>query len=437
MSASQGKSEARAQVKEAAQAGVRILLLSLLVGVVTGCATWLFLTVDHLGVKYLWEVLPEQSEGLPSWLPSLGVAVLMTGLATLIVVLGKRRPFDTGAAEAEYDRDGRMDYHNIFAGALFSLASLFSGAAVGPEAPLVDINGGIGTFIADRMKVPAGVIKVMTYAGVAGAFSAFFGAAPIGALLAIELINPKALSIDRTSLTAGLASGAAAWVTYVILGGEKLGQLFVFPDVGPLTMVDLGYAVVLGIVGGILGLVYGTGFVKLRLAFRPLRDKPLLAGLAGGAVTAVMAVAAPILLFSGQSEVPTLIENAASFGVLLLVGLGVGKLLFSTWSLSTGYFGGPIFPVMFAGTCFGLAVHLVFPGVSAGVAVMGLMTGMIVSATVAPLSVTFFLALIADPTLVSAISIAAVAAFVIRQAIAPTVPGIYRQTQAAESGAQG
>ena len=45
----------------------------------------------------------------------------------------------------------------------------------------------------------------------AGAFSAFFGAAPVGALLAAEFINQKATTLSRTTMVAGLASGAMAW----------------------------------------------------------------------------------------------------------------------------------------------------------------------------------------------------------------------------------
>ncbi len=63
---------------------------------------------------------------------------------------------------------------------------------------------------------------------------------------------------------------------------------------------------------------------------------------------------------------------------------------------------------------------------------MALATGMVVSAAVAPLSVTVFLALLSEPELVSVIAVAAVAAFVVRQFLAPTLPGVYRATRAEE-----
>lgn len=418
--------------REAARTGTRLMLLALLVGLVAGAATWLFLFVDHHGVVFLWETLPERFSTLPTWVVPVAVVLSMTAITVLVALACKGRPFDTGVAEHEYDQEGRMEYRRMLPGAVFSLASLFSGAAIGPEAPLVDINGGLGTWVADRFGLKPEQVKMMAYAGVAGALGAFMGSAPVGALLAMEFISPKAVSMSRTTLVAGLASGATAWATFVLLGGEKLGVLFPFPEYAGLSYRDLALAVGLGVLGGLLGLAYGAVFVKARVRFQALRAKPMLAGIAGGSVTALAAVASPFLLFSGQSQVPVVFEKAATLGLLTLLVLGVAKIALSVWSLSTAYFGGPLFPLMFAGLCFGMALNLAVPGIPAGVAVMALIAGMLVSATVAPLGMTVFLALMTNPQLISVIAVAAVAAYIVRQAIAPTLPGVYRQTAAAE-----
>ena len=184
--------------RSAARTIGRLLLIAVLVGAICGLATWAFLAVEHYGIVFLWETLPEMIEGAPAWALPLGVVAVMTALAALTAALYGKRPFDMGEAESEFDHEGRMNYRNVPAGIAFSLFSLFSGAAVGPEAPLTDINGGLGTLIAERLKLEPEQIKTMTYAGVAGAFGAFFGAAPVGALLAAELISPKSTSINRT-----------------------------------------------------------------------------------------------------------------------------------------------------------------------------------------------------------------------------------------------
>ncbi len=421
--------------RELARSGTRLLLLALVVGIITGAATWLFLTVDHLGVNFLWETLPEQFPSVPQWIVPVAVVITMTAIASLIAVLSKGRPFDTGAAEHEYDQEGRMEYRKLLPGAAFSLASLFSGAAIGPEAPLVDINGGLGTLLADRMGLKPEQVKMMCYAGVAGALSAFLGGAPVGALLAMEFISPKAINMSRINIVAGLASGATAWVTYIVLGGHSITALFPFPNYTTVSLVDLALALALGVTGGAVGLVYGGVFVKARVKLQGLRTKPMLAGVAGGSVMAIAAIASPYLLFSGQEQVPDVIEKAAALGLVTLLLLGVGKVALSIWSLSTAYFGGPLFPLMFTGLCFGLALNLAVPGIPQGVAVMALIAGMLVAATASPLSMTVFLILISNPLLASVIAIGAVSAYIVRQAVAPTLPGVYRQTAAAEKPA--
>ncbi len=289
--------------------------------------------------------------------------------------------------------------------------------------------------IAERLGLESRHLRIITYTGVAGAFGAFFGAAPVGALLAAELISPKAMNISRLELAAGLASGATAYVVYLLLGGHVVNRMLMFPTFEHARMTDVVLGVAVGIVGAVIGLVYAGGFMKVRLAMQKVRVRPWLAALLGGAPLVAAALFAPYLMFSGQSETPKLLAQAATLGVVVLLALGIGKLVLSVWSLSTAYFGGPIFPVIFVGTCFGLVLNLLVPSIPQGVAVTAMIAGMTVAATAAPFSVTLFIALISEPALAPVIALAAVAAFIVRQAVAPTVPGVYRATRAAEDKA--
>jgi H+/Cl- antiporter ClcA len=419
----------------ASRTAARLFAAALAVGVLCGLATFLFVAASHYGIELLWHTLPETLTGVPPAVLTVAVVAAMTILATLIVVVAKGRPADMGRAEAEYDHEGRVAYDQLPSAIGFSLTSLWSGAVIGPEAALVDINGAIGTWLGDRLRMNPEHVRTLAYAGVAGAFAAFFGAAPVGALLAAELISPKAVSIDRTQVVAGLASGASGWVVYSQLGGQSISPIFTFAPSTSVTLGDLAIAVPLGVLGCLVGLVYGGSMLKLRVRFQALRARPWLAALAGGVVIAVVALGEPALLFSGQEQTPALMSSAATLGAVTLIVVGVAKLALNVWTLSTAYFGGPIFPAIFAGTSFGLAVNLLLPVVPQHVAVLGMVTGLVVSAAVAPLSVTVFLSLIVDPSLTAVIAIAAVSAYIVRQLIAPTLPGIYRATRAHEERA--
>jgi H+/Cl- antiporter ClcA len=421
----------------ASRVAARLFLVSLVIGAVCGVATFLFVAASHYGTELLWHELPARLPDVPSWVPAVGVVAVLTILATLIVVASGGRPADMGQAEAEFDEHGRIEYRHLPGGIAFALTSLWSGAVIGPEAALVDVNGALGTWVAERLRLDRAQVQTMAYAGVAGAFAAFFGAAPVGALLAAELISPKALNISRTRIVAGLSAGATGWTAYAMLGGDKIAPILTFAPTSTVGMLDLALAVPLGVAGCLIGLTYGGFMLRTRVALQPLRARPWLAAIAGGLVIALVAVAVPSLLFSGQAATPDLIANAAALGVPALIVLGVVKLALNVWTLSTAYFGGPIFPAIFAGTSFGLAINLVAPVIPEHVAVLGIVAGLVVSAAVAPLSVTVFLALIVDPSLTSVIAIAAVAAFIVRQLIAPTLPGIYRATRAEELLATG
>jgi H+/Cl- antiporter ClcA len=422
--------------RTAVRGGALVLGLGLLIGLASGFATWAFLAIDHVVVQWLWTTLPAQVGGaLPAWAVPVTVVASMTLLAAAVVALSGGRPFDVGVAVAEYEQHGRIGYRRIIPGAAFSLLSLFSGAVVGPEASLTDINGGLGTLLGERLGVTRDRVRVMAYAGVAGALGAFLGGAPVGALLAVELLSPKRLVIGRLTLVAGLAAGAVAFGVYYVLGGEHVAALLPFPDYAGPSVVDLGVAVVLGLVGGVIGLGNAATFMKARTALAGLRARPWLAALAGGAVTVVVAVVSPYLLFSGQSQLPTLLQDAAKLGAPALLGLGIAKLALHTWGVSTAYFGGPIFPTIFAGTCIGLAINQIVPAIPPAVAVMATIAGMTAVVTVAPLSMTLLLAIMSGPALVSVIAVAAVAGFLVRQVVAPTVPNMYSQSGAADQEA--
>ena len=111
---------------------------------------------------------PRRSTGVPPALVAIGVVAVMTVLATLVVVVSRGRPADMGRAEAEYDREGRIHYRHLPAGVAYSLTSLWSGAVIGPEAALIDLNGAIGTWVADRLSMTREQVRTLTYAGVGG-----------------------------------------------------------------------------------------------------------------------------------------------------------------------------------------------------------------------------------------------------------------------------
>ncbi len=132
---------------------------------------------------------------------------------------------------------------------------------------------------------------------------------------------------------------------------------------------------------------------------RLFKGEPISRALAAGVVVSLVGVALPQLLFSGEDDIHTILANPATYGVGLLLLMAVGKLLLLGLSLKSGYLGGPTFPILFACTMIGLALHLTFPDAPLGILVMCIEGPAIAVALSAPLTAILLVVVVgtADP----------------------------------------
>jgi H+/Cl- antiporter ClcA len=86
----------------------------------------------------------------------------------------------------EFGKTGRFDYRNAPGIVITAFVSLISGASLGPEAPLADACGGIGTLISDRLKLDEKETRTVGYSGISGMLAAFITNPFGGALLGLE-----------------------------------------------------------------------------------------------------------------------------------------------------------------------------------------------------------------------------------------------------------
>ena len=82
----------------------------------------------------------------------------------------------------------------------------------------------------------------------------------------------------------------------------------------------------------------------------------------------IIGVALPLTMFSGSDQLNTVLSEAGTLGLGLLVATLIAKLLTFAVSQGSGFVGGPIFPSLFIGGTAGVIVHQVIPGVPLGLA---------------------------------------------------------------------
>jgi H+/Cl- antiporter ClcA len=113
----------------------------------------------------------------------------------------------------------------------------------------------------------------------------------------------------------------------------------------------------------------------------------------GGLALGVIAVALPLTRFAGAAELTTLLDHAPELGAALVIVLILAKILAVALSFGTGFYGGPIFPMIFIGGAAGVAVHLLIPGIPEGLAVIALFAAVPGAGASIPFTLTFLAAM--------------------------------------------
>jgi H+/Cl- antiporter ClcA len=320
----------------------------------------------------------------------------------------------------EFGRTGRFNYRHAPGIVVTAVASLAAGGSLGPEAPMADACGGLGTLAADKLKMDALGTRAMGFSGVSGMLGAFITAPFSGAALGLESART---GISPLALFPSLVASAVATIVFVSLSGSFFGGLYVFPGYSP-RVVDMLLAVPIALAGAAAGAVFMVSFAQLRRLMEPLRKHVVLRGIIGGVGMGVAGALLPLTLFSGEEQTVELIERAATVGILTLVVLALVKVVVTALLLATGWKGGYIFPIMFAGVALGMAIHQIFPGIPEAVAVAAAMAGAMAATLKTPVFAGLFTLILVQREAAAVIAVAVIVGWLAttRFSMAPAPP---------------
>jgi H+/Cl- antiporter ClcA len=387
---------------------LRLMALVALLGIVSALVTFAFVALVHQGTHLIWE-----QTALALGIDLRLFTVLVCAIGGLVVGLLVKLFGDHNAIFAElmqeFGKTGRFNYHHAPGIVITAFVSLISGASLGPEAPLADACGGLGTLVADKLKLDKEETRTMGYSGVSAMLASFITQPISGALLGLEAAQGDTSGRQTYFwvLFPSLLASAVATVVFVLLSGNFFETLYHFPKYTP-RLVDLLYAAPLGLIGGIVGLMFMLSLRRLQRLFQVMKTHVVLRGLIGGLGMGIIGALLPLTLFSGEAETTELITQAAEIGVVMLIVMGLVKLFATSLLLATGWKGGYIFPIMFASVALGLALDLLFPGVPVAVCVAATMAGALVAALRAPLFAAMFTLVLVQKETAAVIAVAVV-----------------------------
>jgi CIC family chloride channel protein len=286
---------------------------------------------------------------------------LLLGAIDLWLARRKARPA-VDPVEANALRGGRMSLRQSLLVATQTVISNGCGASVGLEAGYAQIGAGLASYLGVRSRLRRQDLRVLVGCGAGGAIAAAFGAPLTGAFYAFELIIgayslANAIPVFAAALAASLTTQAIIGAPYDITA----------PTVAPLTFVDYGALIGLGLVAAAVGVGAMRVAALIERAFRRAIPSRLLRPVVGGLMVGSMALYSPQVLGAGHGALGLDFYwpmTATELATLILL-----KLFACLVSLASGFRGGMFFASLFVGSLLG---KLYWIGVDALAPSMGL-----------------------------------------------------------------
>lgn len=352
--------------------------LSALFGCIGGVITITMIWLLHISTTWVWEDILGNNMDDPSRSPYVFITFLIAALAAGYFAKKYAKPL-IGMDEVviQIIEKGKIRWQDTGRALMNGLLSITSGASLGPEAPSAFVSAGVSSFVADKTKQQARTAKIMNISSVSGMLGTLLGSpflAPV--LIAASAKNGvKNLRDILTYSTIASAFGVGTFfglfhtVTVIDLGLPK------YSGAGIEALVQ---ALIIGFLAAIfLGIIFKVTAPVIGAIVKPLKEKPFTLAVVSAAISAVVAFLIPLTMFSGQYTIPALLEKSADFGVALLFVIAAAKLFSTLLLLRSGFFGGPIFPMIFVGATLGVIItHIISIPLTLAVAasIAGLLT---------------------------------------------------------------
>jgi H+/Cl- antiporter ClcA len=373
-------------------------------GVVGAFAGLVFMGVTGWGGSWYTDSDPGWFGGQWWWIAVTAAAGIGVGLLRIVTHLPEKTPGLIADLQSEH-----VEPRLVPGIVAVSAVSLMGGASLGPEQALGTIGGGAGSWLSARRGVDEEHSKLNTLSGFAGAYGGLFSSTVIVVMLLMEVARPGGRRLTKALVGTIVASSVSFGIYFAIAGAVFLDAYkvpsYTYEDWNLLAGVALGLfaAVVVTVL---------VVFVRVSARlFGRLKVPAIVRSTLGGVVFGLVGVALPLTMFTGSDQLKTVIKDAGTLGVGLLVALVIAKMFTFAVSEASGFVGGPIFPSLFIGGTAGVLVHEVIPGVPLGLAftcMLAAVPGAIVSAPFAMVLLAAFLTQIGGlqtaPVLISVIT---------------------------------
>lgn len=348
------------------------LVLGIAIGVIAGLGAVVFLVILQWTGRLLLEGLggytPPQasgdgggsgSDGFRHWW---AIPLVVCGGAVISAMLVTRwapeaAGHGTDAAIEAYHRDPRsIRVRAVIVKMASSALTIGSGGSAGREGPTAQISAGFGSLLTRWLNLPADVGRIAVAIGIGSGIGAIFGAPLGGAVLSACV--PYREDFEFRALIPGLIASITAYGVFgSMLGYDPLFG-FALPDYRFDDASHLLWFLLIGVISGLVGLLYTGLFYGIGGLSSRLPGGTILKPAVGGLLVGLLALAVPQVLGSGYGWVQEALsrESLLALPLWIVLTLPVLKIVATSLSIGTGGSGGIFGPGMVIGGFVGAAV---------------------------------------------------------------------------------
>ena len=354
----------------------RTIWLALVLGGAVGALSGIYLNLVRLSQDLIWDEDDPLLPGDGPW------QVILTCLVGGILV---------GLIRLRHDRDSPHDLEDALArldsvvdpsdraekkplvkvswlvrATVLGIVSLAFGASLGPEAPLLVLATSLGERVARILRLSRSDAALIS---ASGALSGLFG----GPLAAVALPLERGRGTDQkvrmigVSMVAGIAG--LAGLLLVLTGSAPRYELPPIETDGARDLLEaIGWSALAAVPAAVAGLLMLLATGPAHRWANRLAPATVPRAAVGGLVLGCCGALNGLSLFSGEHQGQDLVDSAGEQAATVFLGLVALKLVATLACMSTGWFGGQIFPSVFMGMAAALALAELWTAVPVGAA---------------------------------------------------------------------
>jgi CIC family chloride channel protein len=337
-------------------------ILSILIGISAGFGSiifyWALNEVARLTLGLVVGYVPPAAAGegatvvtgiaRPWMLPIItSIGGLLSGLIVFNFAPEARGHGTDAAIDAFHNKGGFIRRRVPIVKLIASAITIGTGGSAGREGPAAQIAAGTGSALADLLKLSSSDRHIALVAGIGAGIGSIFKAPLGGAIISMEILYRR--DFEYEALLPSFISSVvgysifASWNGWAPVFGSGVVLTFNRPSELP------SYAV-LGLVCGVIGIVYGRSFYYIRDLFRNLDIPAWMKPAIGGFIVGTIGIFLPQILGPGYGWLQFAINSDfAVLPVTLMIAIIVFKILATGLTIGSGGSGGVFAPGLVIG----------------------------------------------------------------------------------------